>query len=300
MARRVSNEYLSADARIRLPTPDEALNIAYALHAASDTDLCDTPIQALAKEIADRFKEMKPRRNNHAEEAYLEDALKPNVHSYARAISQRKRRYNRRLEQARTIREDKISILNGGQFSKQWVGVLWRLVQQILLPSVFAIFGYLLAKLIGTSDLIPDNVASTTGPGLPSIALSVFFGWLGRVVSVQLYNRARDLINKEYEERIKDADYAYDVGKVEEFKLAHAKLCEAWRQYTGRSYTKSVNYQAVMEGDIALKKRFNEYIEKHNQGIQERVGGFFKDVGTAAKKLRRKESSAQLPAANQS
>ena len=294
MTRVVKSGYLSQEARIRLPTPDEAMNIAYAFHASSDSDLVETPLQSLAAEIAQHFLDLQPRKNDNAEVAYLNDALKPCIHAYARELSQRKKRYRRALEEAKRIRDEKENRLNGGQFSKQWVSVVWRIVGPFLLPVVFAIFGYVLAKLIGASDLVPSNVATTTGPSLPSIGLSLFFGWLGRVVSIQLYNRSRDLINKEYEKRLKDADYAYDVGKIEAFKLAHAKLCEAWRQYAGRTYRKSVNYQAVMEGDIALKKGFEEYLQRHNRGISERTAEFFRDIKTATSKLRRKIPSEQI------
>lgn len=261
MAARVpTKNRLSQESRMRLPTPDEALNIAHALHAAGDGDLNGSPTQLLAAEIAKSFIELKPRRNDPIEEAYLNDALKPIVHSYARAITQRKRKFRDALEEAARVRAEAESRLNGGQLSKQGISVIWRIVGPFILPVVFGIVGYLVAKLIGTSDLIPDNVATTTGPSLPSIGMSLFFAWIGRLFSVWLNNRARDKVNAEYDKRKSAAERAYELGKIEEFKLAHAKLREAWRQYAGTNYRQTVTYQAVMEGDQAFREGIDAYL----------------------------------------
>jgi hypothetical protein len=285
---------LSQEAQTRLPTPDEALNIAHAFHASGDQDLSGSPTQRLCADIVESFLKLKPRRNNNAEEAYLNDAVKPIVHSYARAITQRKRKYREALEEAARVRSEKENRLNGGQLSKQGISVIWKIVGPFILPVAFGLLGYMLAKLIGQSDLVPNNVASTTGPSLPSIALSLFFAWIGRLVSVWANNRARDRIKHEYDKRRSAADSAYELGKIEEFKLAHAKLCEAWRQYTGRSYRKTINYQAVMEGDQAFKRGIDEYISKINQPLTYRVRELSTDVRSAFSKFRRRKEP-QLP-----
>ncbi len=289
MTRSVDQEYLSADARTRLPTPDEALDIAHAFHAAGDEDLIGHPTQQLALDITKDFLSLKPRRNYHAEEAYLKDAIKPIVHSYARALTRRKRQYRKALEDAIRVLEEKENNLKGGRFSMQGIGALWRFVSPLLLPAVFGIFGFLLAKIIGSSDLVSDNLTSTTGTGLPTTAVTLLATYIGRVVSVMINNRARDLLNREFKKRWDEAEKTYAEGKAMELRLARQKLCEAWRQYTGSRYTKRGSYLLVLEGDIALRNNLEQHLLKFDRSLIDQIIDFFREARVALSRLRRRQ-----------
>lgn len=238
--------HLGLESKIRLPNVDEILDIGYAAHAADDPLLRDTEAQAMAKQIVAQFMALEPR--GDTETAYIACA-RGTVLSHGRALTRRKQTWEKALLRARQVREARLERIKESRFQNGGLNLAWRL----LVPVILGLTGYLFARVI--SFFVPIEIASQTGHKIPSILMGLVFVFIGRSISFWWSDFQRGVIELEYNSQIYQADMAYELGKSMEHKQCRARLCEAWKQYTGEEYPSTASYELVMAGDIETRRR---------------------------------------------
>jgi hypothetical protein len=293
MAQQAHSPRMSLEAQTRLPTPNEALDKAYAVHAASDPDLEGTMTQELSRQIAQEFLDLKPRHNNLAERAYINDALKPAVHSYARGLYQSKKKWKERVLEAVEIRQEQEARLNSGFLSSQGAGILLVAIRPFLLPLFFAFVTAILTLVIG--QIVPDKVADATNPNWVIGGASAFAAFLGRIISVKLRMSAQHRIREEFDRRLDIAEHAYHESKKKEYRRGYQTLCTAWKQYTGKSYRKTITFQDVMDGDLIFKQKLNEILNELNKPWHARAKDMARDLRESINEFRQKKPTNAAP-----
>jgi len=191
---------MSAEAKIRLPSVDEALNLGYAFHAADNPDLKGSAQGQLAQTIKDEFLALKSEQGT-AESAYL-DCVRSVVHSHAGGITRRKRdwmsKHKDALEEMHYLEER----IRESRKRSDWLSYVWRLLG----PAILAISGYLFAQLL--SPVVPEDWATHTGTKLPAIMIGLVFVFIGRSVGFWFYDLQHAKIKSEYNRRCYLADLA--------------------------------------------------------------------------------------------
>ena len=248
---------MSAEAKIRLPSVDEALNLGYAFHAADNPDLKGSAQGQLAQTIKDEFLALKSEQGT-AESAYL-DCVRSVVHSHAGGITRRKRdwmsKHKDALEEMHYLEER----IRESRKRSDWLSYVWRLLG----PAILAISGYLFAQLL--SPVVPEDWATHTGTKLPAIMIGLVFVFIGRSVGFWFYDLQHAKIKSEYNRRCYLADLAYEEGKAAEYDLYRQQLCEAWEQYTGEKYPASASYRMILAGDMAARKNLERQLRIYSQ-----------------------------------
>lgn len=242
---------LGHEAKIRLPTPDEVMDLGLARHAADDRTLTGTIAQQDARQLVSNFMELKPRDGNDVEVAYISGAQAIAL-SHGRALTRRKEAWQAEMNAAQEHRELELGYLRQARHQNAYLNVAWSL----LAPSILALTGYLVAQVIG--PWLPDEITSQTGHKLPSILMSAVFVFVGRVTSFLIADFQRSLIDLQYHARIHVAQMAYAEGKLKEHKLYRTRLCDAWEQYTGEKFLATSSYEMVLLGDIKMLEQMEQ------------------------------------------
>ncbi len=281
-----THSFMDEDARMRLPNPDELLNVGYALHCASNKALKGTLELDLAKKSAQDFISLSVPQDTPG--AYYLQSVRPVVLSHARGISRRKAEYLNKVRAANELRrqkEQQISPtrLDGRRLVGRIIGIFWK----VMGPIILGLVGFLVAKVLG--DIVPDAVSDKTGSFLPSAILTLVFPFGGWYISMLLYERQRARIIGECEITTLLAHEAYEEGKYYEFMLARERLGEAWLQYTGEEYPVTVSYEMVMKGDTASRKKLEQHLLVHNKTDYRRLMQFGSDVKKAVTRRLRKK-----------
>jgi hypothetical protein len=246
--------HLGAEARVRLPNVDEAIDVGYAFHAANDPALAGSQSQKLALRITEQFLALAAQPDNPAEVPYLA-CVRGIALSYGRGLSRLKEQFSKRIEHAKEQRKRHEDQLRGAGVSSGTMAALWKLVGAFILGA----FGYLFAKVVG-AHVVSTDVATTTGTQLPSLIVGGATAFFGRYVSVWWGNRTRDKIARDYDAECYRAFIDYERGKLRAYKQSRTRLCEAWREYAGENYPDTASYQMIMEGDIETRKNLERIL----------------------------------------
>lgn len=247
---------MDEEARMRLPNVDEVLDAGYAFHASDDESLKGKDAQRYAKIIAERFMAHRPR--NDTEAAYL-SCIQGIALAHGRAITRRKRTWEKTLEHANIERSGALARIRQARYQNAWMNFAWALVG----PLALALAGYLAAQLIGT--MMPEEIAAQSGHKLPSILMGAVFLVAGRTLAAWWRDAQRNAIETEYAANCYEADLAYELGKQEEHRYYRKRLCEAWRQYTGEDFPATGSYELVMQGDIETRQRLEQHRQSFNR-----------------------------------
>ena len=247
---------LGRRSRIRLPDVDEILDAGYAIHAADDAAIAGTEAQQLARLNVRQFMAIRPR--NSTEAAYLA-AARGIALSQGRGLAKRKEQWRQALRTAEETRSRKLDRIQESRKSNGWLSVVWKLLG----PAILGLLGFLTASLI--SLIVPVEISATTTHSIPSFAMGLLFVFIGRAVSFAYMDWQRNIVESEYKSSVDKADLAYELGKITEYRLYRARLCEAWKQYTGEDYPQTVSYESVMLGDIETRKSFERHQEVFNR-----------------------------------
>ncbi len=195
--------FLGAEAKIRLPNVDEALDIGHAIHGADDPALRDTYSQALAQKIVGEFIGLEATPNT-PEVPYLR-SMKSIARGYGRALTREKERWIAEIKLAKTEREDRENKIRGTRFETQGISAMGK----FLWPLLFGLVGYLLAHVLGLT--VFGDFTGKTGTSIPSIIASLAFILVSRMVSRWWYDRNRDRIIHAYESRLYLAEREYKI-----------------------------------------------------------------------------------------
>ena len=235
---------LGHEAKIRLPNVDEVLDKGYALHAADDTALANTEAQKDARCIIEEFRALKPR--NDTEEAYL-SAARGIVLGFGRAISRRKQQWSQALEAALVEREQAVEHMRDATNQNAWlVTFIWKIMPMILL----FLTGIAVTQ---TSNYLPED-ATRTLTWIISLVVGGIFALIGRLIGTWFRDMRRNAIEVRYNAQLFRAHILYEEGKAKELRYYRARMCEAWKQYTGEEFPRTASYEMVMAGDIETRK----------------------------------------------
>ena len=235
---------LGQEAKIRLPNVDEVLDKGYALHAADDTALANTEAQKDARCIIEEFRALKPR--NDTEEAYL-SAARGIVLGFGRAISRRKQQWSQSLEAALVEREQAVEHMRDATNQNAWlVTFIWKIMPMILL----FLTGIAVTQ---TSNYLPED-ATRTLTWIISLVVGGIFALIGRLIGTWFRDMRRNAIEVRYNAQLFRAHILYEEGKAKELRYYRARMCEAWKQYTGEEFPRTASYEMVMAGDIETRK----------------------------------------------
>jgi hypothetical protein len=235
---------LGHEAKIRLPNVDEVLDKGYALHAADDSALTNTEAQKDARCIIEEFRALKPR--NDTEEAYL-SAARGIVLGFGRAISRRKQQWSQSLEAALVEREQAVEHMRESTHQNAWlVTFIWKTMPMILL----FLTGIAVTQ---TSNYLPDD-ATKTLTWIISLVVGGIFALIGRLIGTWFRDMRRNAIEVRYNAQLFRAHILYEEGKAKELRYYRARMCVAWKQYTGEEFPRTASYEMVMAGDIETRK----------------------------------------------
>lgn len=274
---------LSAEAKIRLPNVDEALNIGYAMHSADDPALKDKLAQQNARIVVQKFLALEAQPGT-PEEGYL-NCVRAIVHSQARGIARRKERYIQDLKAAQLQRRRRRNAIREARRSSDWLNSAWRLLG----PLILGLAGYLSAHIIGL--FVPEDVSAQTGSGIPSILMGLVFVAIGRSCGFYMGEMQRNKIEAEYNSRCYLAFLTYEIGKLKEFRQYRKQLCEAWLEYTGEEYPVTASYQMVMESDIETRRQLERHLRVYETGYIRLLMRFIRII-----RGKRKSNAEKLPA----
>ncbi len=245
--------HLHAEAKMRLPNVDEALDIGYALHAADDPALAGTNQQAEARLIYTQFSNLKTEPGT-PEDAYLR-CIHGIVLSHARGISRRKDHWIKELNAAASDCKKKLDKIREAHWKTNGLNAVWIMLK----PLALGLSGYLAAQLLEL--ILPAGVHEQTGTKLPSILVALVFVLIGRSVTFLIHDAKRSRIDNELKARNYHATLAYELGKRQEYRIYRQRLCEAWLQYTGEEYPQTASYELVMAGDIETRQRIEREMQ---------------------------------------
>ncbi len=236
---------MDQESRTRLPDPDEVLNFGYSIYVADD-DSSTPQSRLVARHNVRRHRMTQPR--NDVERAYLLSAHDIAV-AFSRSLSRRKGLWLQEIRDAREEYDFERLRLAEARKEMAFFTISWGLVKM----AAVALLGYVTAQVIGF--FIPADIASETGSKIPGIlgglVFVCFFRWL-----VSTFNdQRRGEVDSRYRQRITEANDVYDEGKLSEFRLYQAKLCEAWLQYTAEEYVSKISYVDVMESDLRARRQ---------------------------------------------
>jgi hypothetical protein len=239
-----SEFHLGQEAKIRLPNVDEVLDKGYALHAADDPALANTEAQKEARHIIEEFRALESR--NDTEAAYL-SAARGIVLAFGRAISRRKQQWSESLEAARDEREQTLEQMRDSTNQKAWmVTLIWKIMPMVVL----VLTGIAVTQ---TSSYLPED-ATKMLTWIISLVVGGIFALVGRLIGTWFRDMHRNAVELRYNAQLFRAHILYEEGKANELRYYRARMCEAWKQYTGEEFPRTASYEMVMAGDIETRK----------------------------------------------
>jgi hypothetical protein len=238
---------LDRASQLRLPYPDEFVDISYALYAADDTALDGKEVQKDAKRVVENFRGLKA--DNDVEKAYLSCAHAIVV-AHAKALARRRARWEADLKEAVDERDRAVNHMRESSVQNAW----WPLVWKLMPVALMVITGIAVAQ---NSGKIPED-STKLMTWMMSFAVGILFAIVGRYVGVMFRDLRRGFIEAAYRAQKSEIERAYEQGKMLDQDYFRDRLSEKWKQYTGEAYPVKGSYKMVIEGDIAARERLEQ------------------------------------------
>ncbi len=278
----MQSEGLVAARQKQLMNPDELINTAYSFHCSDDKSLARTNERRLAKRIVDEFLSQTAEPGS-AEFQYLM-SVRGIILTHSRALTRGKSEHNDRKKKAEEESARKKAQINSIRIQTQGTSALWKIFWRyagpFLVPIFLGLIGVLTARILG--QVVPEEVAESTGTVLPTILLSGLFILIGEVIGTSHRNFQNSKIDHEERTMKAHSRLTWKEDELRHLYLVRQQLVEAWLQYTGEKYPETQSYEMNVRAEIEDIKESEKHLLYYRRGYLDIVGDFFAELRAAA------------------